>query len=116
MFPGEGYFKEAVCPGSMAGSLWRTINVWGKTSPYAIGLARPTLTGSDCTRCPRSGGAQVLAAFLGRRGQRGWEVIMLLGINSPAIADEATLDPTRGVFKRPPELGVLYSTFGCWED
>lgn len=111
-FLGEGYFKEAVCPGSMAGSLWRTIKAWGKTSPYAVGLAHPTLTGSNCTRWPKSGGAQVLTAFLWRRGQRGWEAITLLGINSSATADEATLDPTRGVFNRPPVLGVLYSTCG----
>lgn len=39
-------------------------------------------------------------------------MITLLGINSPATADEATLDPTRGVFNRPPGLGVLYSTCG----
>lgn len=104
-FPGEGYFKEAVCPGSMAGSLRRTIHLWGKTSPYAVGLACPTWTGGDCTGCSRLGGAQVLAAFLGRRGQQGWDIIMLLGINSPATAAKATLDPTRGLFNRLPSSG-----------
>jgi len=41
-------------------------------------------------------------------------VILLLGMNIPASADEATLDPTRGVFNRTPALGVPKST-GGWK-
>lgn len=66
----------------------------------------PTMTESSCSKCPRSGGSQVLAAFLGRRGQQGLEVIMLLGISIPGTADRATLDPTRGIFNWPPGLWV----------
>lgn len=33
-----------MCPGNMAGSLWRAVSVWGKTFPCAIGLAHPNLT------------------------------------------------------------------------
>lgn len=37
---------------------------------------------------------------------------MLLGINSPATADEETLDPTKGDFSRPSGLGIPSSTCG----
>lgn len=35
---------------------------------------------------------------------------MALGINSPATGDKETLGTTRGVFNRPPGLGVTQST------